>query len=203
MCNIIRTVVIDLMNHGERNGDYTTARGFDQVAASVRKHLHGVDLDAAYHSERNSAREAAVHVLEILDGSRVMIARHEAFFVDALLEGNLLADLVVALAAIGTAGTMTELIQRWNVGRAARGQVQGGLMNIAGELAMLDPDEHNYHALVGYHGPLVGIAATDTDTMPARFDCADIVRYTLTNDGRGWVIASSVHLRCPLVSLRS
>ncbi|MEK7632881.1 MAG: hypothetical protein AAB473_03750 [Patescibacteria group bacterium] len=200
----MRTIVIDLLRHGVHNNDYMTALGLDQVEASVRAHLHDVELDGAFHSEKNRAQEAVAHALLALHQRKVIMAQHGAFTVDGFFEGDIGADLHAAFEVIGDGATMGELIETWGAGETARNQVQSGLVGIATELSSLDPDKRSHHALVGYHGPLMGIAAVDTNTMPADFGFADIVRYTLENrDGQGWEIVSSTHLKCPLMSIVS
>jgi hypothetical protein len=186
------------MRHGERDGDSNTTFGLEQVAASVRLNLEGASLDAIYHSERERARQAATHAAGIVGYDREPVP-HEAFFVDQYFEGQNGHDLDVADIVIGDNGTIEDLLRHWKAGEAARLQVQGGLIEIATEIAMLDPDQEEYYVLVGYHGPLTGIAALDPSTMPANTNYADMMCYELTDHDGKWTIAASVLLRCPLV----
>lgn len=194
---VVRRVFIFLMQHGEQD-DTNTAFELAQVAASIALHLDSAKLDAIYHSERERARQAAVHAATILKYSRSPTP-HETFFVDPFFESESGIGLKTATDIISKDGTIKQLLQHWPAGETARHQVHDGLIEIAEELAIHDPDQEEYYVLIGYHGPLTGIAAVDPSTMPANHDVADMVCYELSDSSGDWTIVASVLLKCPLV----
>ena len=196
----MRTVIIDLMRHGEKRGDLNTAFGLEQITASTKLHLRGVVLDAAYHSDMNRAREAAVQAITTLN-QQVYMSNHLGFFVRNLFSGEVGAELKRAEIAVGANGTVADFLRECDGGPALARDIARSLMAVAGEVSLLHPGKTDLHALVGYHAPLLALPAVNPEAMPIDMKLADIVRYTLTNDGSGWVITDSLHLPCPLVKL--
>lgn len=195
----MRTVNIYLLHNGDgkKNSDFNTTFELDQIAASVNLHLKGVTINAAYNSDMNRAHEAVVHAIITLN-QQVQTYQHIAFFIPTSFAGEFGAKLKRAEIAAGKNGTVADFFREYG-GQALGRDIARSLKAAAGEVALLHPGKTNLNALIGYHAPLIALPAMNPEMMPINMGFADMVRYTLTNDGTSWTITDSVHLLCPLV----
>lgn len=199
----IPTVRFFVMRHGQRalfNGrkqDRHSHFGLDQLIASTEEHLSGVELTAAFCSDKARTMEAANHVLQHRDDNLIVV-RHPAFAVGQYFDSMNGAELEHIEEAIGERGTAEEWLGVYSRGQKIAYDMKTAFRGIATDLTKKHSAiDRELNVLITYHAPFCNLAALDPSSM-GPVGLADIIRYTTQKQATGWVMTESVHLRCPL-----
>jgi broad specificity phosphatase PhoE len=187
----MRTVTLFLLRHGQKSGDTNTAFGLEQLAATANAHLASVTLSAVYCSDMKRTMQAAEHILvtRANPADATEIVKHPAFFVSHLSSPEHMEESVCIDRLLGEHGSTNDWQTNWKEAPS----ITEGIVTAMKEMAELASDGGT--VLVCNHSPLCGLAALD-DMAP--IGLADVVKYTMVDDGSGWRIESSTLLPCPL-----
>jgi len=199
----IPTVKFFVMRHGQRallNGqrqDRHSHFGLEQLTASTEEHLSGVELSAAFCSDKARTMEAANHVLQHRDDNLIVV-RHPAFAVGQYFDSMNGAEVEHIEEAIGEHGTAAEWLNIYSRGRKIAYDMKVAFWEIATDLAKKhSTTDRELNVLITYHAPFCNFAALDPGSM-GPVGLADIIRYTMQKHQTSWTMTESVHLRCPL-----
>lgn len=205
----VELVVIDVMRHGEKDGDRLTAFGREQVGAAARKHLFG---RGPYHRLLSSGKTRAIETVIVAadaigcypEGKLPIIERHEGFGFEGYDGPELPSfpwnDVVGLMTARGiTEPRVYDVLDVWPIAWAIRERVTEALR----EVAFTTWIEHRrlregfLRVFVGSHTPIAEMGVGDPRVYP-QLNPADMIRYSYRVNDYGARQVGAEFLPCPL-----
>jgi len=191
---IMKVVTIDVVRHGEKNGDQMTEKGFAQISATglaLARTAGHMKVSRLIYSGANRTRQAVTifkEAFEFEDGPE----ENKMFgFGNLIAPAGGLERVLKEIAYVQANGdTVAHALNESEYAVMARLQIAEALIELAKDMIVKDQN----WAIVASHGNYSEMATVDPQ-MPYGICEGDRVRYTIREDGR--IISTTLH-RCPI-----
>lgn len=197
-----RTVTIDIMRHGQKDGDALTPLGYEQVRAATRLHVLGMPPPLYVHySGAVRTLQTINTVVETAGWENVRCNPDQGIHFDYSIAVTGGIDAYNAAEAKITENWGPRCVQTVSMWLATypgslilRGQVRYFLVWFASVMS------DGAYSICASHSPTSELACVEPVAMPILNE-ADIVRYTLRTDEAGLMqVVGSEYLPCPAIT---
>lgn len=188
-------IIVDIVRHGQKNGDALTERGVEQIRATAIELTRAEgprNVDLMVHSGANRTKEALAIIASSFGYDPMLAFPDEQFNFTNLITPAGGKDIVLAeIAQVQANGDNVALALEISAyARLARYQITHAILALARDLI-----ENGYErAVVTSHGPYAELAATNPEQMPYGICEGDWVRYEIIDST---IVSSTLH-RCPV-----
>lgn len=182
-------IVIDVLRHGNKNGDELTRLGEDQVTASA-KVLAMVPLQRIVYSGANRTWQSGC-IVQLVAGFSGRPEEDEFFNFANLISPDKRAATMAEIAQIQANGDTVELaLQVSEYARAGRQQLTNALLALAADMAI----KGQARAVVCSHSPYTELAVPNPADFPYGLNEACWIRYVVED---GQILSAELN-HCPI-----
>ncbi|GEM_PF-4227428 len=185
----IMKIIIDVLRHGNKNGDELTRLGEDQVTASA-KVLTMAPFQRIVYSGTNRTWQSGC-IVQLIAGFSGRPEEDVGFNFANLISPDKRAATMAEIAQIQKDGDTVELaLQVSEYARAGRNQLTGALLELAADMAA----KNQTRAIVCSHSPYTELAVPNPADFPYGLNEASWIRYVVED---GQIISATLN-HCPI-----
>src|SRR3989339_88823 len=189
-----KIITIDVVRHGEKNGDQMTERGVAQITATgleMARIFGQIKMDRLIYSGANRTLQAATLFKEGFEFEGELEENKMFGFGNLIEPAGGIQRVLAEIAQVQANGdTVAHALEISNYAVMARLQIAEVLVELAKDMA----SKGQTWAIVASHGNYSEMATVDPQ-MPYGICEGDRVRYIIREDGR--ILSTTLH-RCPI-----